>query len=256
MLILLPPSESKSHHDPSAANRKSAGSRLDLESLALTSGPVTALRSRVIDALTAVSADGDWAAALKVSAGVADEVAANTVLRTAAVQPVSRLYTGVLYDALDLPTLTGPAKARATRAVVVFSALFGALRLTDRVPPYRLSMGVNLPQIGPLAGAWRGVLDEVLPTAAGAGAIVDARSSTYAAAWAPRGELAERWVRIEVPGATHQAKHTRGLVARALCQAGGSARTPQQVAAALDGQFEVEVVEPARTTAPWSLRVR
>lgn len=43
--------------------------------------------------------------------------------------PTGQLYTGVLYDALELASLTGPARARATRWIVVVSALYGALRL-------------------------------------------------------------------------------------------------------------------------------
>ena len=64
----------------------------------------------------------------------------------------------------------------------------------------------------------------MLPGVAGRGVVVDCRSSTYAAAWAPQGPLAERWVQVRVPGATHMAKHTRGLVARQLCGVGRDAR--------------------------------
>lgn len=211
-----------------------------------------------MDALIDVSSGPDWARTLKVSAGLEDEVRANRQLRTAPAHPVSRVYTGVLYDALDLASLTGAAKARASRSLVVISALFGALRLGDRIPAYRLSMGVRLPGVGALAAGWRGVLDDVLTNAAGAGAIIDARSSTYAAAWTPPhdGDLARRWVTVDVPGATHHAKHTRGLVARALCQTRGAVRTPEQVATAVGDSFDVELVEPTRRSGPWSLRVQ
>ena len=56
----------------------------------------------------------------------------------------AELYTGVLYDALDLPSLDPVARRRAGRWLVVVSALYGALRPGDKVAPYRLSMGVNL----------------------------------------------------------------------------------------------------------------
>ncbi len=75
-------------------------------------------------------------------------------------------------------------------------------------------MGVNLPGAGPLGSLWRPQLSAVLPETVGRGLIVDCRSSTYAGAWTPSPELASRWVQVRVPGASHMAKHTRGLVAR------------------------------------------
>ncbi len=39
--------------------------------------------------------------------------------------------------------------------MLVVSALFGLLRPGDRIPPYRLSMDVDLPGIGRLAPFWR-----------------------------------------------------------------------------------------------------
>jgi cytoplasmic iron level regulating protein YaaA (DUF328/UPF0246 family) len=165
------------------------------------------------------------------------------------------VYSGVLYDALDLASLDTAARRRATRSIVVQSALFGAVRLSDRIPAYRLSMGVNLPGIGPLATAWRPSLDPVLTEAAGRGVIVDCRSSTYAAAWAPSRALAERWVQIAVPGATHMAKHTRGLVARHLCEHVGTPKTANALADALSDNFHIDLAKPERVGRPWRLEV-
>lgn len=253
MLILLPPSESKAHQGSGGRRRRTAP--VDLQALSLNSPGLTAQRHRVITAVEQLSASADWPEVLKVSPRLADEVEANTRLFTAPTVPVGRVYTGVLYDALDLASLHGSARARASRSLIVISALFGALRITDRVPPYRLSMGVNLPGVGALAGAWRPVLEEVLPAAAGRGVIVDCRSSTYAAAWSPSGELASRWVQIDVPGATHHAKHTRGLVARALCEGGSpQPRRPAELVQALQDGFEVSLHEPQRSGRPWTLQ--
>lgn len=44
---------------------------------------------------------------------------------------LSRLYTGVLYDNLGLADLDPD---RVARSVLIFSGLWGALRVTDRVP--------------------------------------------------------------------------------------------------------------------------
>lgn len=243
VLILLPPSETK--HRPTRG-RPMEPTRLSFPALAPT-------RERVGAALREVSAQDDATQRLGVSPGLAAEVAGNLRLLQAPAAPARALYTGVLYDALDLAHLEPAAKRRAQARLVVVSALYGAVRMNDRVAPYRLSMGVTLPEVGRLAAAWRPALDEVLPEAAGRGAVVDCRSSTYVAAWQPRGDLARRWVTIRVPGATHQAKHTRGLVAAHLCRTASAPRTPQAVADALADAFDVSLAEPERAGRPWTL---
>ena len=145
---------------------------------------------------------------------------------------------------------------------MVFSALFGALRLTDRIPAHRLSMDVDLPGVGRLAAAWRSPLAEVLPGASGRGLVVDLRSSTYAAAWRPSGDLAERTVAVHVvrdqagrrTAVSHMAKHTRGLVARHLVCSAADPRRPDDLAEALSAAFRVEL-DPARPGRPRRLDV-
>ncbi len=246
MLILLPPSESKAG--------RARGRSLDLDGLHLPA--LTDTRRQVLDALEQASARVDAPDVLGVSPNLTDEIERNLVLRTAPATPVAQLYTGVLYDAFDLPSLSGAARRCATRWIVVQSALFGALRLGDKVPSYRLSMAVNLPGVGPLASAWREPLAEVMPDLAKSGVIVDARSSTYAAAWTPRDAVADRWVQVKVPGATHMAKHTRGLVARFLAEHGQAARSPRELADIVRGGFTADLTEPPRPGKPWALHVQ
>ena len=242
MLILLPPSEGKAVG--------SRGAPLDLGRLSFPE--LSDTRRQVLDALVAASARPDALAVLDAPKGAADRVAANVDLWSAPTLRAADLYTGVLYDALDLGSLDAAAKRRANRRLVVVSALFGALHPGDRVPSYRLSMGVDLPGVGPLAPAWREPLGRVLPAAAGRGVVVDLRSSTYVAAWRPAGELAERTVAVHVvrdgPGGrtavSHMAKHTRGLVARELLASGADPRTPEDLVEALTGAFSVGIDEP------------
>lgn len=243
MLILLPPSESKTGR---IRGRPADPERVSFPELATT-------RATVAAALALVSAQPDAPALLGVSANLRADITHNTRLGSAPAVPVADLYTGVLYDALDLPSMNTAARRRANRWLVVVSALFGALRPADKVPPYRLSMGVNLGELGPLAAVWRAPLAAVLPVAAGRGVIVDCRSSTYAAAWVPQGDLAARWVQIRVPGATHMAKHTRGLVARHLCESGVEARTTKALERVVTQRFETALTKPARPGQPWIL---
>jgi cytoplasmic iron level regulating protein YaaA (DUF328/UPF0246 family) len=191
VLILLPPSESKTGRQRGGPVRHE---RLSFPEL-------TETRQAVADALAKVSAHPDAAQTLGVSPNLTADIARNLVLHTAPALPASRVYSGVLYDALAQHTLDAAARRRANRWLVVVSALYGAVRPTDSIAPYRLSMAVSLPGLGPLASVWKPDLAPVLADAAGRGLVVDCRSSTYAAAWSPQGDLADRWVQVRVPGA-------------------------------------------------------
>ena len=235
MLILLPPSESKANRRRGRPADPSTWSFPEL-------GPT---RAKVAAALAEVSRSPEAPALLGVSASLLDEVARNLVLDTAPATPAAEVYTGVLYDALSLATLDTAARRRANRWLVVVSALHGAVRPSDRITAYRLSMGSTLPQLGPLAALWRPALDQVLPGLAARGVVVDCRSAPYAAAWRPGADLAPRWVQVRVPGASHLAKHTRGLVARHLCEVGAQPRTVPALRDVVARAFDVRLEEPA-----------
>lgn len=243
MLILLPPSEGKTG--------RSRGRRLELDRLSFPA--LNPTRQAVASALVGVSARSDAAELLGVSPGATADIARNLVLHESPTLPAGQVYSGVLYAALDLTSMDSAARRRAHRWIVVVSALYGAVRLTDPIAPYRLSMAVNLPGAGPLGSVWRPQLSGVLPDAAGHGLVVDCRSSTYAGAWAPGPALASRWVQVRVPGASHMAKQTRGLVARHLCVTGADPRRPEQLVSALCDAFDVALTPPARPSRPWVL---
>jgi cytoplasmic iron level regulating protein YaaA (DUF328/UPF0246 family) len=246
VLIVLPPSESKS-------NRR-RGRPVDPRAWSFPELADT--RASVARHLRLVSQSPTAPADLGVSPGLSAEIARNLDLDTAPATPAAEVYTGVLYDALDLASMDASARRRANQWIVIVSALHGAVRLKDRITAYRLSMDVNLAGLGPVAAVWRPVLDEVLAPAAGREVVVDCRSSTYAAAWTPTGAVAERWVQVRVPGASHMAKHTRGLVARHLCVSGQRARTPERLATVVGEAFDVELTPPARPGKAWVLDVR
>ena len=244
MLVLLPPSETKWAGPP-----RGAPVRLD----ALSSPALTAAREQVLDALAEVSARPDAGAVLGTGPGLAGVVAANTTLRTRPAAPAARVYAGVLFDALDLPSLP----AAAARRVLVVSALWGVLQPRDRVPGYRLSMGTTLPGTGPLASFWRPRLTEVLHPE---GVVLDCRSAAYAAAWVPDAATAARTVGVRVLSGgrvvSHAAKRTRGLVARHLLSRGGRApRTPAALHDAVSGAFDAKLLEPDRRGGTWTLEV-
>lgn len=226
MLLLLPPSEGKT---PAPDDAPPA----DLADLAHPE--LTEQRTTVLDALTAASARPDATAVLGVSDGLAEEVSRNTALRTAPASPAAQVYTGVLYAAAGLAML-GPAEAaRAREAVRIFSGLWGVVAPGDRIPAYRLGMGVTLPDVGPLARAWKPALAAALDGRAAGDVVVDCRSATYVAAWRPPREA--DWVEVrvlrEVDGkrsvVSHNAKHTRGVLAGHLLRAGTAPGTGEDV---------------------------
>ena len=254
MLVLLPPSEGKA-----APPRR--GPRLDLAGLSFPE--LSRARQEMLERLADTSRRPDALVRLGVGASLAAEVEANRTLPQGRTLPVGKVFTGVLFDALNLPGLEPAARRRAARQLVVFSALWGVLRPGDRIPPYRLPVGADLDGVGPLAGWWRPRLSSLMADEAGHGLVVDCRSAGYAAMWHPQGEAAGRWVAVrvlrDVAGrrsvVSHLAKLTRGRLVRHLLATGAAARTPEQLAATARKAFEVELVRPERPGRPWSLDV-
>ncbi|MGW1667807.1 peroxide stress protein YaaA [Streptomyces sp. NPDC002324] len=254
MLVLLPPSEGKA---PSAG-----GAPLKLEGLSLPA--LNGAREAVIAELVELCAgDEDKAReVLGLSEGLRGEVAKNAELLTAGTRPAGQVYTGVLYDALDLATLETAAKQRAARSLLVFSGLWGAVRVTDRIPSYRCSMGVKLPGLGALGAHWRTPMASALPEAAGGGLVLDLRSSAYTAAWKPKGEVAGRTATVRVLHAptrkvvSHFNKATKGRIVRSLLSAGIAPKGPAELVEALrDLGYVVEVEPPAGAGKAWTLDV-
>jgi cytoplasmic iron level regulating protein YaaA (DUF328/UPF0246 family) len=240
VLVLLPPSEGKA--------TGGTGPAVKLDTLSLPG--LTAARSAVLEELVALCDGGDEdkaAAVLGLSPGLRGEVAKNAGLRDAPTRPAGEVYTGVLYDALGLATLGTAARRRAERSLVVFSGLWGAVRIGDAIPSYRCSMGVRLPALGGLGAYWRPFMAEVMPEAAADGLVLDLRSAAYGAAWKPAGAVARRTATVRVLQAqtrkvvSHFNKATKGRLVRALLEAGARPKDPAQLAVALrDLGFAVE----------------
>ncbi|OIK02381.1 hypothetical protein BIV25_01880 [Streptomyces sp. MUSC 14] len=257
MLVLLPPSEGKAN--------SGAGAPLKLSSLSLPG--LTAAREAVLGELVELCT-GDpeqnekAREVLGLSEGLRGEVAKNAGLPTAGARPAGEIYTGVLYDALGLATLDTAAKQRAARSLLVFSGLWGAVRVTDRIPSYRCSMGVKLPGLGALGAHWRGPMTDVLPEAAGRGLVLDLRSAAYAAAWKPKGEVAGRTATVRVLHAptrkvvSHFNKATKGRIVRSLLSEGVAPKDPAELVEALrDLGYEVEAQAPEKAGRAWALDV-
>src|SRR5829696_2926847 len=170
MLVLLPPSETK--------HPGGDGAPLDLS--ALSTPELTPVRTELVEALVKLADDPSEArSALGLSDKQDDEIERNAALWTSPTLPALQRYTGVLYDALAVGTLTRAQRARADRRLAVGSALFGLVRADDPIPAYRLSAGSALPGLPTLRSLWKPALSPVL--AAVGELVVDLRSGSYAA---------------------------------------------------------------------------
>jgi cytoplasmic iron level regulating protein YaaA (DUF328/UPF0246 family) len=254
VLVLLPPSEGKAS--------SGRGAPLKLKSLSLPG--LTEARQAVLGELVELCAgDEDKAReVLGLSEGLRGEVGKNAELLSAGARPAGEIYTGVLYDALELSSLDAAAKKRAARQLLVFSGLWGAVGVADRIPSYRCSMGVKLPGLGALGAHWRTPMAAALPEAAGGGLVLDLRSSAYAAAWKPKGEVAGRTASVRVLHAptrkvvSHFNKATKGRIVRSLLSAGIAPAGPAELVEALrDLGYVVEVEPPQGAGKAWSLDV-
>ena len=115
----------------------------------------------------------------------------------------------------------------------------------DRIPAYRYSMTPKL------ATWWKKRLSPVLDDAWAAEVVVDCRSGAYRRAWPGTNTLPVQVV-TETDGVrktvSHNAKHTRGLVARHLLNRDGDMpMTPEDVVSALKEAFTVEYDHPQIT---------
>ncbi len=205
MLILLAASEAKAQVD--------GGEPFDPASLSFPQ--LASTREAVLDALIEVSGQPDALRRLGVRPSLEHLVRDNTATAGGAGgQRRRRLRRRALPRDRASTTSTAPSRRRAREWVVVISALWGALRLDDRVPSYRLNMCGRLPGLDHLPQLWQEPLARVLPAAADDGVIVDCRQAEYLTAWRPKGELAERTVALK---AVRDLARGRGAASRTRC---------------------------------------
>lgn len=283
MRILLPPSAGKT--------TKESTNHLQLEKL-WQAEHLTQTRRQLIDDVQNTALLADATQIFKLGPKNAHEISQNLEIYDAPALAAWQLYDGVLYEAAkfaqifssgepsqgsqgqvgnhrgDQPQGSGQSQADQSQGLqrqleeltLVFSALFGPVRLTDLITPHRLSGSVKLPGQGSVASIWSKALKELLTQQLSGHVVVDLRSAEYGAMYRPtRGSdcLLLNIAVAKVNPATgkrsvvsHWAKHTRGLLAGALLRAvaGGQLAASDgdvdeilQVAAGLEGVKEVEI---------------
>ena len=213
MLILLPPSEGKNFSE-------AEGDPLHLDELSFPA--LNPVREELLDELIDLGGTALAADILGVGTKKQSEVAFHEQLRTAATRPATDVYSGVLYEAAGWDSW--PLNSAAA-SVYVTSALWGLVSPNDMILPYRLSMGVTLPEAGAVKQVWRTALGPVLDDVAANQIVVDCRSGAYQAVWPPTAATARRcgttFATVRVVTRTdegekvvsHFAKHARGELA-------------------------------------------
>jgi len=240
MRIVLPPSETK---QPGGQ----ADSHLEWSSLVLPE--LTATREQIASDLVALSTSPDAPKALGLGAKGAEWLEANRELLSSPVMPAIERYTGVVFDALGFETMNEGARQRVAECVWLFSALFGPILATDRIPRYRLSFDSKLPG-ETLKSRW-GVHAEAIWAH---DFTVDLRSEGYRAL-APLPPGSGVFVRVvkDLSGgaaAGHANKATKGRFVRAIVDSGARFNSGDDVLAwADDHGFEMA----PRTDAPGEL---
>lgn len=285
MRILLPPSAGKT--------TKESTNHLQLEKL-WQAEHLTQTRRQLIDDVQNTALLADAAQIFKLGPKNAHEISQNLEIYDAPALAAWQLYDGVLYEAAKFaqifsygacaqdgqgqgqgnqPQGSGQGQGgqgqedqyqgdqcQLEELTLVFSALFGPVRLTDLITPHRLSGSVKLPGQGSVASIWSKALKELLAQQLSGHVVVDLRSAEYGAMYRPtRGSdcLLLNIGVAKVDPATgkrsvvsHWAKHTRGLLAGTLLEAVAGAQLSGsegdvdeilQVAAGLEGVREVEI---------------
>jgi cytoplasmic iron level regulating protein YaaA (DUF328/UPF0246 family) len=249
VLIIVPSSETKR-----PAPEK--GQPLDLGALSFPE--LNPMRGRVLEALVATSAGPDAFARLHVRYPKAGEVARNTRLLELPARPAAEVYSGPFHQGLSVATLSPAALERTAGDVVLTSALWGLLRLHDRIPPYRLFLFSRLAGMARLDAEWRKVLPAVLASAAAGpaagpdGIVLDLRSPQNQMIGKPTGwEARTVTLRIDQGPRGHRigdviAKRVRGEAAHFVLESGVDPGSADELAAMLGERWPVSLATPAR----------
>lgn len=216
-LILLPPSEGKSNggDGPPWAPATMAVD-LDDQRRRVLAALRSAMRGSVAARAKLLGVKGDALAA----ATAADRAAASAPTR-----PAIERYTGVLYDALDAPSLSVAARRRLDGSVLIASGLWGLVAPSDPIPDYKLKMGASLASLGRLSTWWRPSLSSALAERVTGRRVWNLLPKEHDAAWAIPEGVEPISVEFLEPGrdgalvaVSHWNKQLKGALVRHLLQ--------------------------------------
>jgi cytoplasmic iron level regulating protein YaaA (DUF328/UPF0246 family) len=146
-----------------------------------------------------------------------------------------QIYSGVLYQALDWSSLTRKSQIRANKVLLIFSGMYGILRMSDVILPYKAKVKTSL---------WRAAIEKCLNPVEKS-LIVDCRSSTYSAMWQPDFRITVMVRVFQIKNGrksviTHMSKKYRGEVARWILESPVLPETFEDLQKLISQKFEFE----------------
>lgn len=164
--LLLPPSEGKAEGGDS-----SPGAAWTPE-LGVFGASLSRERTRVASELKKVKGGDQKLIGVKGDLLIRAQAANRSIIGSPAL-PAWRRYTGVVWDHLDLASLSAPDRRKALTRILIPSGVCGLVRGDDPVPDYKLKMGASLGALGGLARWWNPSLTNALATHVGQAQVVD-----------------------------------------------------------------------------------
>lgn len=215
--VLLPPSEGKSE---GGTNRSSWDPHSGVFGTSLGD-----YRTEICDHLATIKGGDATLLGVK-GAHLERALEANSGLIGSPTLPAWQRYTGVVWDHLDLASMTPAQRKSFTSRLFVPSGLLGIVRADDPIPDYRLKMGARLAPFGILSKWWRDDLTEAFAAVVKKRVVIDVLPNEHRAAFnypllptVRRVDLVSR--RGSVVGG-HNAKAAKGLLIRHLLMTTGS----------------------------------
>jgi cytoplasmic iron level regulating protein YaaA (DUF328/UPF0246 family) len=104
---------------------------------------------------------------------------------------LERYSPGVMYKAMDFPSLPTGAQRRLLENGVIFSGLFGLLRPDDLIPNYRLKIDATVPGIGRVNAYWKTRLSAPLNEALKGRVVWNLLPGAHQDAWSDEGTYLE-----------------------------------------------------------------
>jgi cytoplasmic iron level regulating protein YaaA (DUF328/UPF0246 family) len=177
-VILLPPSEGKAEGG--------SGQQLRIANLSFSQLEEhrTTLRAALGAAMKGKEATRAKLLGVKGKA-LAAATSANLDVLTSPTMPAIERYTGVLYDALDVSSLSTRDRKRLNKQVLIFSGLWGVVRPDDMIPDYKLKMGATVAPVGKLSTWWREPLTTALASTVNGTVVWNLLPKEHDNAWAP-----------------------------------------------------------------------
>ncbi len=212
LFILLPPSEGKALSGTTGTKFKETHGCFGKE--------LSKQRAEIIAALQ--RQNGGSEKLLGVSGTHLDRAQqANLELRGAKTLPACERYTGVVWDHLDLASLTSAQQKFANTNIIIVSGLLGLVCAGDATPDYRLKIGASLEPLGKLSTWWRESLSVALNSFCKNSIVIDLLPQEHSAAFVPNEKLLGAYLRVDLvtksgTAGGHDAKAAKGRLARHL----------------------------------------